>query len=586
MKLGDFRRSFGQSGMDGLSTDIANATLFNVYLRPWRAYAQKAGGRGLMASHQALNGVPNHSNRWLLTEVWRGKFGANHSFTASDQDDVTRLYVNGRGLGFGVAPDCLHAGAMALNAGLDSALGYGCFQSLTQALEQGLIDMAALDRAAGNVLRAKFAAGLFDGHAYSDPAALAKMRSPAARRLAYESAVESITMVQNRNETLPLRLGPGHVQKVAVVGPNAGCANNATSCDYDGYDPIVAQMGPYVWDSGESVVSVLQAILNNTASGGSLTEVTYSRGASWTSHNDSLLPAAVAAARSADVVVAVVGDTDAAYGHGTCAEGIDADSLELPGGQLALLDAVAATGVPVVAVLINGRPATFGAGPSARTGPNNALLAKLAAVLVAWRGGEAAGTAIWDVIRGKQNPSGHLAQNWLRSAGAVRGPSSPWFQLRRPGLPFQYVTESTTPLFSFGYGLSYADFTLGPLQLSAAGPFATDDRFAARVQVSSTGPAGKAVVQIYASPDPPSFRGAVRYEYTLLCFSKTAIPADSAGVTAVAECDVGDLDTYDSSTGEYVVPPGQYTLIAAQHSGELPAGSKATITVTSAKTVQ
>ena len=133
-----------------------------------------------------------------------------------------------------------------------------------------------------------------------------------------------------------------------------------------------------------------------------------------------------------------------------CVDTVRADTLDLPGGQLALLDAVAATGVPVVAVLINGRPATFGSGPFAFTGPNNALLQRLAAVLVAWRPGEAGGTAIWDLLVGKENPSGHLAQNWPRSVGAVRGPSSPWFQPRRSGVPLRYVAEPTTPLYSFG----------------------------------------------------------------------------------------------------------------------------------------
>jgi beta-glucosidase len=317
---------YGQSGMDGLYTDIANGTLFDVYLRPWRAFAQRAGGRGVMASHQTLNGVPNHANHWLLTEVWRGKFGANHSFIGSDQDDVTRLYINSRGQGYGIALDCLHAGAMALNAGIDSALGYTCFENLTQALKQGLIDDAALDRAAGNVLRAKFAAGLFDGHAYSDPAGAQKVRGVAAQRLAYETAVESVTLLTNHNRILPLQVGAGGsgaVRKIAVVGPNAGCAvEGATRCTYDGHDPIKAQMGPYVWDSGENTVSVLHAI-RSSVSEGQLEEVTFHQGAWWTSYNESLLEAAVQGANAADVVIAVVGDTDSSYGHGTCAEGID-----------------------------------------------------------------------------------------------------------------------------------------------------------------------------------------------------------------------------------------------------------------------
>ena len=285
-----------------------------------------------MASHQALNGMPNHANHWLLTEVWRGKFGANHSFIASDQDDVTRLYINSRGQGFGVAQDCLHAGALALNAGMDSALGYTCFENLTQALKQGLIDGAALDRAAGNVLRAKFAAGLFDGHAYSDPTGSQKIRTVAAQRLAYQAAVESVTLVQNHNSTLPLRVGAGGsgtVRRIAVVGPNAGCAiEGATSCSYDGHDPIKAQMGPYVWDSGENTVSVLQAV-RSSVSEGQLEKVTYHQGAWWTSYNHSLLEAAVEGVKRADVVIAVVGDSDASYGHGTCAEGIDTGANQL-----------------------------------------------------------------------------------------------------------------------------------------------------------------------------------------------------------------------------------------------------------------
>jgi beta-glucosidase len=574
--------AYGQSGMDGLHTDIANGTLFNIYLRPWRAFAKKAGGRGVMASHQALNGVPNHANHWLLTSVWRGLFGANHSFIASDQSDVSRLYINSKGNGYGVAADCLSAGALALNAGLDSALGFDCFKNLTTALHQGLIEPSTLDRAAGNVLRAKFAAGLFDGHAYSTPGAASKIRSRAAQQLAYDSAVQSITMVQNTNKTLPLKVGVGGVQSVAVIGPNAGCAGNVTTCDYDGFDPIVAQMGPYVFDDAKNTTSVLQAISKSVGGrGGPLTSISYSQGASWITPNSTLLAEAVVAAKAADVVIVVVGDTDAAYGHGTCAEGVDTDTLDLPGGQLALLDALAATDVPVIAILMNGRPATFGAGPNAKTGPNNALLARLDAVLVAWRPGEAGGAAIWNVLQGKENPSGHLAQNWLRSAGAVRGPSSPWFQPRRSGLPLHYHSESTSPLFSFGFGLSFSEFHFGALQLDETGPFTPGDHLTARVTISSTGPAGQAVVQIYARPDPPT-HGVVRFEYTLFCFAKVEVPANSPGVSAAVQCEIGDLDWYDTCAGQYIVPPGSYTLFAAQHSGELPTASAARIEVKAA----
>eukprot|EP01047_Picozoa_sp_COSAG01_P084325 COSAG01_NODE_18051_length_1103_cov_2.804781_1_plen_308_part_00 len=304
---------------------------------------------------------------------------------------------------------------------------------------------------------------------------------------------------------------------------------------------------------------------------------TYSQGTSWTSANSTLLAQAVAAARVADVVVAVVGDSDAAYGHGTCAEGIDTDTLDLPGGQLDLLDALAATDVPVVVVLINGRPATFGAGPSAKTGPNNALLARLDAVLVAWRPGEAGGTAIWNVLQGKENPSGHLAQNWLRSVGAVRGPSSPWFQPRSSGLPLHYVSESTSPLFSFGFGISYSNFHFGPLQRSAPGPFVAGDTVTLTVNVSSRGPSGQSVVQIYARQ--PRAAGIVRFEYTLFGFAKVHVPTDSPGTRAVVQCEVEDLDWYDNNAANYVVPAGSYTLFAAQHSGELPSESRVNIEV-------
>lgn len=311
---------------------------------------------------------------------------------------------------------------------------------------------------------------------------------------------------------------------------------------------------------------------------------------------------------------------------GTCAEGKDTSTLDLPGGQLAMLSAVAATGTPVVAVLINGRPATFGAGPFAFTGPNNALLSRLAAVVVGWRPGEAGGAAIWDLLTGKENFSGRLTQNWLRSVGAVRGPTSPWFQYRAPGLPFHYLTEPATPLFSFGFGLSYTQFTFTGLKVipkptvagntssshrghhhidrnavgtglisdpptgsvsSSSAPFVkapvlmAGATFVAAVNITSHGAAGLAVVQIYASHDPPT--RVVRYKHTLLCFAKVRVPAGGGVVQANVNCKVDDLDVYDTYAKQYVVHSGSYTLTAAQHSGELTSRSSDNHDTASAK---
>lgn len=307
-------------------------------------------------------------------------------------------------------------------------------------------------------------------------------------------------------------------------------------------------------------MTVLQAV-NESVANGTLDAVTFSQGANWTSYESDGIAAAVAAADAADVAIVVVGDTWANYGQGTCAEGIDADTIDLPGGQLALLDALTRnSSTPVVVVLIHGRPATFGAGPFAATGPNNALLARIPALLAAWRPGEEGGHAVWDILRGVVNPSGRLTQNWLRNAGAVRGISSPWMQLRRNGLELVYVTEPVTPLFPFGFGLSYTQFTLGGA-ITVAGALTNGTVYTVSGTISSTGRDALAVVQLYASQNAPT--KFVRYQLTLACFAKVFVPANSAGMPWSMDCRVDDLDYYDPDVGNYVVYWGNYTLVAA-----------------------
>ena len=559
--------------MDGIATDIANRTLFNVYLRPWRAYFREAGGRGAMVSHQSLNGVPNHANRWLLTDVWRTLFGAEQSFLASDDGDVGRL------ANFGVALDCESEAVLAVAAGLDADLGPACYDNLVAAVRAGLVDEAHVDRAAGNVLRAKFAAGLFDGHANGTVNYGPAMQTPAAKALAYRLASEGIVLLQNQNGTLPLDIG-GKVRRLAVLGQNAGCAKNVLPK----YCPARGMYeGAYTWFTSGPCPTFLDAVEAAMASG-ALTNYTFNQGANISSYESFDIPAAVAAACAADAAVAVVGDNNGGYSTGTCDEGIDSDTLDLPGGQLALLDAVSAAcpHVPLVVVLLHGRPLTFGAGPFAQTGPNNALLARLPAVLAAWQPGQAGAQAILDIISGAVNPSGRLAQNWLRSAGAVRGPSSPWLQLRASGLPLKYYSEpqhTTSPLFAFGFGLSYSNFSLGArLDLDWPGraggaPLTNGSAFTATVNVSSAGPAGRCLVQIYAHQLPPT--KFVSYANALLCWSKADVPADARDLPVVVSCRADDLETYDPDVGDFVTMSGNYTLSAALDSGASLAATRA-----------
>ena len=369
-------------------------------------------------------------------------------------------------------------------------------------------------------------------------------------------------LLQNKGALLPLAVGAGkRYSSIAVIGPNAGCLADPTaqSCD-----AISAQLGGYT-STGAAVFTVAAAVNASAAALGA--RVTFARGCNIDDSNTSLIAAAVAAAAAADVAIVVVGDSSDGYGRGSCAEGIDADSLDLPGGQLPLLAALSATATPLVVVLIHGRPATFGAGPQAVTGANNGLLARLPALLACWRPGEEGGSAIWDALTGAVNPSGRLAQSWVRHVGAIRGPANPWFQAR--GTPTaDYVSEPATPLFHFGYGLSYTTFTVSGAALQAPPqPLPASAVFNVTARVSTAGPAASLVLQVYFSQDAPT--KYVRTQSALLCFAKVALPANAVDEpVSVADCRVTDMEAYDPDAGAYVTFPGPYTLTLAQSSAD------------------
>jgi beta-glucosidase-like glycosyl hydrolase len=418
--------AYGFGGRDWYGADMSTRHLLDVYAKPWRFFMREGGGRGAMMAHNEVNGFPNHGSRAVMVDILRNLFGngpgsnsTGDSFLlASDWGNTCAV------ASYGVAEDGDHAAMLAVWSGLDNEMSPppGCLRSLEASVSAGLINVSYIDRAAGNNLREKFATGLFDGAWYVNATDVeTQLDLPADRALAYEAAAEGIVLAQNLpvngRPLLPLTGLGSSIKSIALIGPCGGCVAG------EKYPCLAEQcMGGHYTQYGARISTPLSALAN--LSGVSLAHVV---GANIDNGDTSGIAAAVAAAQAADVVLVAVGDS-IPINTGSCSEMSDSDTLDLPGAQLALLDALAATGKPLVTLLFNCRPATFGAGPSASFGANNALLARLPALVVGWRPGEEAGNAVRDVLLGAVSPSGRLTQNWPRTSGAIKGPASPYMQ--------------------------------------------------------------------------------------------------------------------------------------------------------------
>ena len=331
-------------GINGGVADMSNRTLLDVYLRPWRSMVAAAGLRSAMVSHQTVHDVPAHANAWLINGVLRGDYGFG-GFTISDEMDLGALGP----WGWAVSDNISQAAAIGLRAGVDIDLQSGgdngtmAYAWLPAALDEGLIDLADLQTAAGHVLTMKFAAGLFDSP-LTPEAGLAVLNSPQHRALALDAARQGIVLAINQNGTLPLT--PSSTTRIALLGPLISCnftesvglasapspASRLVLRDPtpDRCSAREAMVGAYALDDGQVDVPLLpEALVALLPPGAS---VTVTQGASVSTVDPALIPPAVAAAAAADVAIIVIGDTQA-----TCAEGVDRRSLDVSGGQLALL---------------------------------------------------------------------------------------------------------------------------------------------------------------------------------------------------------------------------------------------------------
>jgi beta-glucosidase len=506
-----------EAGRDYNTVELPESLLRDVYLPPFRA-ALDAGAETFMSAFNAINGVPASGNRHTLTEILRSEWGFD-GFVVSDWNSVVEM-VN-----HAVAKDCTDAARIAINAGVDMEMVSTCYaEGVPGLLEQGLVKKATLDEAVRRVLRVKYRLGLFDKKD-PDPAAVATvLLAPEHRKAAREAARESMVLLRDEGATLPFSAS---LRSLAVVGPLA--------------DDGLNQLGSWFGDGQpQDSVTVLAGI---RARAGARVKVTYAKGCEIGGSSPDGFAAAVAAAREADAVVAVLGESIDMSG-----EGGSRAFLTLPGVQQQLLETMVATGKPVVLVLMAGRPLDI-----------RWAAERVPAILMAWQPGSEGGNAVADLLFGDAAPSGHLPVSWPRSVGQL-----PLYYAQlptgRPASPTdrttsRYVDESNDPLYPFGFGLTYTSFTYSRPRLSAPATKA-DGSLDVTVTVRNTGArAGADVVQLYVRDLVASRSRPLR---ELKAFQKLALgPGEEKSV--VLKLRAKDLGFHDDA-GHYHVEPGAFKL--------------------------
>ena len=527
-----------ESGHNGSRANCGMRQLLSEYLPPFRK-AVKEGAGTLMTSYNAIDGVPCTANKELLTDVLRNQWGFK-GFVYSDLISIEGI------VGMRAAKDNKEAAVKALKAGLDMDLGGNALgKNLKKAYEEGLITMADLDRAVGNVLRLKFQMGLFENPYVSPELAKKLVHSKEHKELARQVAREGVVLLKNEG-VLPLSKHIGHL---AVIGPNA--------------DEMYNQLGDYTAPQvREEVATVLDGI---RAAVSESTRVTYVKGCAVRDTTATDIPAAVAAAQKADAVVLVVGGSSArdfktkyiSTGAATvsedaktlpdmdCGEGFDRSSLRLLGDQEKLISAVASTGKPLVVVYIQGRTMNM-----------NLAAEKAQALLTAWYPGEQGGMGIADILFGDYSPAGRLPVSVPRSEGQL-----PVFYSQ--GTQRDYVESKGTPLYAFGYGLSYTRFTYSGLELQKGTEMETLQTVACTV--TNTGNRdGEEVVQLYIGDKVAS----VSQPPLLLKAFQRIFLKKGESRQVIFHLKKDDLAIYDSEMN-YVVEPGEFKVMVGAASNDI-----------------
>ena len=529
-----------EGGHNGDRAMVGMNQLFSDFLPPMKM-AVENGLATIMTSYNAIDGVPCTSNKFLLTDILRGKWGFN-GFVYSDLFSIDGIAGTHH-----VAADVKEAGKLSLEAGVDMDLGANAYGKHTlELLNEGRLDMKYVDAAVANILRLKFKMGLFENPYVSPKDAKKYVRSEAHRQVAREVAREGIVLLKN-DGILPLSKD---VKNIAVIGPNADTQYN--------------QLGDYTAPQDDKFITTplegIQAAVSKK------TEVKYVKGCAIRDVTMSDIPGAVKAAKESDVVVLVVGGssardfrvkyeaTAAAIANDEegqilldmdCGEGYDRSTLDLLGDQEKLMQALIETGKPLVVVYIQGRTLKM-----------NLAAEKANALLTAWYPGGEGGHAIADVLFGDYNPAGRLPVSIARNEGQL-----PIYYSK--GKQRAYMDGEANALYSFGYGLSYTKFEYSDLQIKPGN--GKDVLQTITCTVKNTGDRdGQEIVQLYIRDMVASIAQA---PILLKAFERVEL---KKGESKTVTFNLGkqELSIYNAALEE-VVEPGDFKVMVGAASNDI-----------------
>lgn len=543
---------------------MGSRELADTFLLPFEMAVKQAQAGSVMPAYHDIDNEPCHASHRLLTEILRNQWGFD-GLVVADYVGISLLFQH-----HGIAADAAEAAALAFNAGLDiETPGDDCVSQLKTALDRGQITMEKVDEIVSRILAEKFRLGLFE-KPYVDEAGV-NLQSPETVALAREVSRQAVVVLEN-NGILPLQAETK--KKIAVIGPTADDPL-AMLCGYsfpvhlilnetaEKADQVITPLTGLKTAFGTAQVSYAKGceILGKREMGapvfpGDVADNTSLERQSPVSLDTSLIPAAVECARNADIAVVCVGDLAGLFQTGTIGEGSDADSLNLPGVQQQLLEAVVATGTPTIVVLHSGRPYSLGG-----------LESKLAAYVMAFAAGQEGGHALAEVLSGQAEPSGRLTFSFPRSTGAV-----PYYynhKFKSSGTPVAFHFGSRYP---FGHGLSYTDLEFSDLTLEDQ-TVSIEGEIRLGLTISNKGKrAGIAVPQIYVRD---LLASTVRPIKELKAFARAEIPAGQS--VRISFTIPVDMLNFSTAGGQRIVEPGEFELQIGASSADIRLRSKVMI---------